>query len=89
MTSQKTKSKNTGVIVGAVAAVGVAAAAFAGAGGAVQLPGFAHATPLHLTRIATAPIFAPPPGAPLSFADIFEKVSPAVVSARDFIVRRR
>ena len=26
------------------------------------------------------PIFAPPPGAPLSFADIFEKVSPAVVS---------
>jgi serine protease Do len=80
MTSEKTKSKNTGVIVGAVAAVGVAAAAFAGAGGAVQLPGFSHATPLHLTRIATAPIFAPPPGAPLSFADIFEKVSPAVVS---------
>jgi serine protease Do len=76
MTSEKTKSKNTGVIVGAVSAVAVAAAAFAGAGGAVQLPGFSHAAPLHLTRVA----FAPPPGAPLSFADIFEKVSPAVVS---------
>ncbi len=80
MTSEKTKSKNTGVIVGAVSAVAVAAAAFAGAGGAVQLPGFSHVSPLHLTRIATSPIFAPPLGAPLSFADIFEKVSPAVVS---------
>jgi len=29
---------------------------------------------------AAAPAFAPPPGAPMSFADIFEKVSPAVVS---------
>jgi serine protease Do len=28
---------------------------------------------------AGAPAFAPPPGAPMSFADIFEKVSPAVV----------
>jgi serine protease Do len=26
-----------------------------------------------------APMFAPPPGAPMSFADIFEQVSPAVV----------
>ena len=33
-----------------------------------------------LLKASTAPIFAPPPGAPLSFADIFEKVSPAVVS---------
>lgn len=31
-------------------------------------------------KASTAPIFAPPPGAPLSFADIFETVSPAVVS---------
>jgi serine protease Do len=31
-------------------------------------------------KASTAPIFAPPPGAPMSFADIFEKVSPAVVS---------
>ena len=29
---------------------------------------------------AAAPNFGPPPGAPMSFADIFEKVSPAVVS---------
>jgi serine protease Do len=33
-----------------------------------------------LIKASTAPIFAPPPGAPLSFADIFDKVSPAVVS---------
>jgi serine protease Do len=30
--------------------------------------------------VAASPNFAPPPGAPMSFADIFEKVSPAVVS---------
>jgi serine protease Do len=36
--------------------------------------------PLPVTRVSTATIFSPPPGAPLSFADIFEKVSPAVVS---------
>ena len=35
---------------------------------------------LQLTRVSTAPIFSPPPGAPLSFADIFERVAPAVVS---------
>ena len=28
----------------------------------------------------SAPIFAPPPGAPLSFAEIFQRVAPAVVS---------
>ena len=33
----------------------------------------------HLIKASTAPIFAPPPGAPMSFADIFERVSPAVV----------
>ncbi|HRD29079.1 MAG TPA: trypsin-like peptidase domain-containing protein, partial [Caulobacter sp.] len=38
--------------------------------------------PAQLVRTAGAgpAIFAPPPGAPMSFADIFEKVSPAVVS---------
>ncbi|QUD86112.1 Do family serine endopeptidase [Phenylobacterium montanum] len=72
-------SKKTGIIIG-VAAAGVAAAALAGAGvrwsphfGA----GDSHFLPL--TRISTGTIFSPPPGAPLSFADIFEKVSPAVV----------
>jgi serine protease Do len=33
-----------------------------------------------LLKASTAPIFAPPPGAPLSFADIFDRVAPAVVS---------
>lgn len=37
---------------------------------------YAAAAQLSSTRVN----FAPPPGAPMSFADIFEKVSPAVVS---------
>jgi serine protease Do len=78
MASEKTTSKRTGVIVGVAAAVAIGAAAFAGAGGGLRLPG--QAANLPLTRVSTAPIFAPPPGAPLSFADIFERVSPAVVS---------
>jgi serine protease Do len=70
-------SKKTGYLVGALAGAGVMAAAVAGAG--VRLPS-AHADQPHLIRASTAPIFAPPPGAPMSFADIFDKVSPAVVS---------
>ena len=70
--------RKTGYIVGAIAGAGVAAAALAGAG--MQWPhASAGGNPL-LIHASTAPIFAPPPGAPLSFADIFEKVSPAVVS---------
>jgi serine protease Do len=82
MTHQrKNPTTKTGVIVGVVAAVGVAAAAFAGAHGAIQLPNInAARTGLDVTPVSTAPIFQPPPGAPLSFADIFERVSPAVVS---------
>ena len=70
--------KHVGYIVGAVAGAGIAAAALAGAGthwsavSAGQRPGF--------IRASTATIFAPPPGAPMSFADIFDRVSPAVVS---------
>ena len=70
--------KHVGYIVGAVAGAGIAAAALAGAGthwsavSAGQRAGF--------IRASTAPIFAPPPGSPLSFADIFDRVSPAVVS---------
>jgi serine protease Do len=72
MTSKKT------YLLGAVAGAGVMAAAVAGAG--MQLPS-AHADQgPQLIRASGAPIFAPPPGAPLSFADIFERVSPAVVS---------
>jgi serine protease Do len=72
MTSKKT------YLLGAVAGAGVMAAAVAGAG--MRLPS-AHADqPPQLIRASGAPIFAPPPGAPMSFADIFERVSPAVVS---------
>jgi serine protease Do len=70
-------SKKTGYFLGALAGAGVMAAAVAGAG--VRLPS-AHADEPQLIRTSTAPIFAPPPGAPMSFADIFDRVSPAVVS---------
>jgi serine protease Do len=69
-------SKKTRYLLGAVAGAGVMAAAVAGAG--MRLP-TAQAEP-QLIRASTAPIFAPPPGAPMSYADIFERVSPAVVS---------
>src|SRR3954471_14350616 len=71
-------SKKTGYLLGAIAGAGVMAAAVAGAG--MKLPA-AHADSRgHLIKASTAPIFAPPPGAPMSFADIFDRVSPAVVS---------
>jgi serine protease Do len=72
-------SKKTGIIIG-IAAAGVAVAALAG-GGVRWSPPFASGDGhfLPLTRVSTSTIFSPPPGAPLSFADIFEKVSPAVV----------
>jgi serine protease Do len=70
-------SKKTGYLLGAVAGAGVMAAAVAGAG--MRLPA-AHADQAQLIKTSTAPIFAPPPGAPMSFADIFDQVSPAVVS---------
>ena len=70
-------SKKNGYLLGALAGVGIAGAALAGIG--MRLPE-AHAGEAQLIRASTAPIFAPPPGAPMSFADIFEKVSPAVVS---------
>jgi len=71
-------ARKTGYIVGAIAGAGVAAAALAGAG--LSWPSAMADQRPHLIRASTAPIFAPPPGAPLSFADIFDKVSPAVVS---------
>ena len=70
-------SKKTGYLIGAIAGAGVMVAAVAGAG--MRLPD-AHADQGQVIKASTAPIFAPPPGAPMSFADIFEKVSPAVVS---------
>ena len=72
-------SKKTGYLLGAIAAVGVMAAAVAGAG--IRLPSSHAELPAgELIKASTSPIFAPPPGAPMSFADIFERVSPAVVS---------
>ena len=71
-------SKKTGYLLGAVAGVGVMAAAVAGAG--MRLPSANAELSGGLIKASTVPIFAPPPGAPMSFADIFERVSPAVVS---------
>jgi serine protease Do len=75
--------KKTGYVIGAIAGAGIAAAAFAGvnSGWTPQAGGSApQKSEATLIRASTAPIFAPPPGAPLSFADIFDRVSPAVVS---------
>ena len=72
-------SKKTGYLLGAVAGAGVMAAAVAGAG--MRLPSAHAEMPAGgLIKASTVPIFAPPPGAPMSFADIFDRVSPAVVS---------
>ena len=70
-------SKKNGYLWGAIAGVSIATAAVAGA--SVGKPD-AGVDQSMLIKASTAPIFAPPPGAPISFADIFERVSPAVVS---------
>jgi serine protease Do len=73
--------KNKTFIVGAIAGAGVAAAALAGAG--LTWPGASAQTappPAQLVRTQGPVVFAPPPGAPMSFADIIDRVSPAVVS---------
>jgi serine protease Do len=70
--------KKKGFVAGALVGAGVAAAALAGAG--VKWPVASAADQRPPVIKASAPVFAPPPGAPLSFADIFEKVAPAVVS---------
>ena len=67
-------------ILGALAGLTLAAAATAG--GVINWPG-AHAEPQAVNRITPVPAngdaFTPPPGAPSSFATIFDQVSPAVV----------
>ncbi len=65
------------------AAVGLTFAAAATAGGVITWPG-AHAESVQAGRIipsagAAGLAFAPPQGAPLSFAQIFDQVAPAVV----------
>ena len=67
----------THVVVGALAGAGIAAAAMAGAG--MRPPSFALNGQGQLIK-ASMPDLPSTPGAPMSFADIFEKVSPAVVS---------
>ena len=61
-------------------AVGLAIAGVAAAGVGLKWPASASAEGAPGLLRVSAPIFAPPPGAPLSFADIFERVAPAVVS---------
>jgi len=69
----------TGFFLGAVAGAGVAAAVMIGVG--LRLPSaLADPAPVRAAQVSGPAIFGPPPGAPLSFADIFDRVSPAVVS---------
>src|SRR4030095_13722732 len=74
-------SKKTGYRRGALLAAGIPAPAMV-AGAGAELPANQNdAPPAAVVRTsAGASVFAPPPGAPMSFADIFEQVSPAVVS---------
>jgi serine protease Do len=69
----------TGFILGAVAGAGVAAAVMIGVG-LRPLEALADPAPTKVTQSNGPIIFSPPPGAPMSFADIFDRVSPAVVS---------
>jgi serine protease Do len=69
--------KNKTFIAGAIAGAGVACAALAGAG--LQWP-TAAAQESQSAQVVKAAVVAPPPGAPITFADIVDKVSPAVVS---------
>jgi serine protease Do len=71
-------ARKTGFVVGAVAGLGVAAAALAGVG--LRMAPASAEQPMLMRAANTQAMFAPPPGAPMSFADIFEQVSPAVVS---------
>ena len=69
----------TGFFLGAVAGAGVAAAVMIGVG--LRPPyAMADTAPAKVAQASSAALFGPPPGAPLSFADIFDRVSPAVVS---------
>ena len=67
-----------GFLTGAIAGVSVAAVAMAGAGMKWPVAMADERPPVN--QNIPAPAFAPPVGAPMSFADIFERVAPAVVS---------
>jgi serine protease Do len=71
----------TALVVSALGGASIAMAAMAGAG--MRLPPAALAQGPHggaFVPVSTDASFSGPPGAPSSFADIFERVSPAVVS---------
>ncbi len=72
---EKSMAEQKKFLAGAAVGLGVAAVAAVGVG--MQWPSAMAETRPSVTRSA---VFSPPPGAPMSFADIFEKVSPAVVS---------
>ena len=79
-------ARKSGFFVGAVAGAGVACAALVGVGlrmgpaSAAEAPQVIRTSGAAVAAAGAPPaMFAPPPGAPLSFADIFEQVSPAVV----------
>ena len=65
------------VLVASLAGAAIAAVAMAGAGDHSSWNGSPFGS---LINASTAPVIASAPGAQMSFADIFEKVSPAVVS---------
>ncbi|AWM78716.1 Do family serine endopeptidase [Phenylobacterium parvum] len=72
-------SSKSRYMIGALAGALVAGSAMAAAGlGVADRPD--AAAPAGAATSGPAPSFGPPPGAPMTFADIFEKVSPAVVS---------
>jgi serine protease Do len=72
-------SSKSRYMIGALAGALVAGSAMAAAGlGVADRPD--AAAPAGAAASGPAPSFGPPPGAPMTFADIFEKVSPAVVS---------
>ena len=65
------------VLVASLAGAAIAAVAMAGAGDHTSWNGSPFG---RLINASTAPVMASAPGTQMSFADIFEKVSPAVVS---------
>ena len=73
----KSKSTVAGAVVGLTLGAGVAAAAIAGFHGHTLGAGYDGA---QLIRASDLTPVSPPAGAPISFADMIERVSPAVVS---------
>lgn len=71
------RSMLAGSVVGLALGAGVAGAAISGLGQSAQTPGYDGA---NLIKAGDLTPVKPPAGAPMSFADLIEHVSPAVVS---------